>query len=59
MAIPANERRDALETLSDNELIRLLLRANPFGGYSIGERKGQQTRQEAINVLLRFEGYRD
>lgn len=51
------DRRDEFEAMPNTELLRLLLRANPFGGYSIGARRGQLSRNQAIDTLLRFEGY--
>ena len=56
--MPIEDKRAEFNAMPDAELLRLLLRANPCGGYSIGKRKGQLTRQAAINTLLRYEGYK-
>lgn len=54
------ERRKELNNKVDAVLVRELLKLNPFGGYAIGNNKkrGQLTRQQAIDTLLRYEGYK-
>jgi len=50
-----SDRKDEYDAMPDFALVRELLRVNPFGGYSIGKRKGQLSRQNAIDTLLRYE----
>jgi hypothetical protein len=56
--LPLAERRAELEAMSDAELLRVLYKNNPFGGYSIGARKGQMRREWAIDTILRYAGYK-
>ena len=53
------DRRDELDAMPDYAILRELLRNNPFGGYSIGKKKGQLSRNGAILTILRYEGYKE
>lgn len=44
-----------LTRMSSAKLLAILHKYNPFGGYSIGYRKGQLTRNQAIATILRYE----
>jgi hypothetical protein len=52
------ERRDEFDAMPDAYLLKLLRERNPFGGYSIGKKEGQLTREQVIQTLLRYEGYK-
>jgi len=52
------DRRDEFAAMPDGELLRQLNKKNPFGGYSIGKKKGQMSREQVIETLLRYEGYK-
>ena len=52
------DRKDELDAMPDAALLKLLYHNNPFGGYSIGIGKGKLTRGQAIQTLLRYEGYK-
>jgi hypothetical protein len=52
------ERRDEFDAMPDQHLLNLLKEKNPFGGYSLGKKQGQLTREQVIRTLLRYEGYK-
>lgn len=52
------DRRDELAAIPDEHLLRVLLKKNMFGGYSIGKRRGQMTREQVTETILRYEGYK-
>lgn len=52
------DRRSELDALPESVLLRELTKKNPFGGYSIGSRRGQMTREQVTDTILRYEGYK-
>jgi hypothetical protein len=56
--MPVNERKDELDAMPDAALLHHLSKMNPFGGYSVGKKRGQLTRERLIQTILRYEGYK-
>ena len=50
-----NFSKEELEIKSDAELLKILRAHNPMGGYSIGSKRGQFTRQGVIDTILRYQ----
>jgi hypothetical protein len=52
------ERRDEFDAMFNAYLLKLLRERNPFSGYSIGKKPRKLTREQVIQTLLRYEGYK-